>query len=89
MNLRLIKASQFLSQFSNLEIRHKSEKYYLISNALSRFQSLNKKNLSDDHVELNELFVEHNVMYSYNATLIELNSEFRERVMNEYFKNDA
>jgi hypothetical protein len=59
MNLRLIRAFQFLSQFSNLKIRHKSEKYHLISDALSRLQSLNKENLSDDHDELNELFVDH------------------------------
>jgi hypothetical protein len=53
MNLKLIRVSQFLSQFSNLEIRHKSRKYHLISDALSRLQSLNKEDLSDDHEELN------------------------------------
>jgi hypothetical protein len=89
MNLRLIKASQFLSQFFNLKIRHKSDKYHLISNALFRLQSLNKKNLSDDHAELNELFVKHNVIYVYNTTLIKLNSEFRKRIIKKYFKDDA
>jgi hypothetical protein len=89
MNLRLMRTSQFFNQFSNLEIRHKSEKYHFISNVLFRFQSLNKKNLSDDHVKLNELFVKHNVVYSYNATLVKLNSEFRERIMNKYSQDDA
>ncbi len=89
MNLRLIKASQFLSQFFNLKIRHKSDKYHLISNALFRLQSLNKKNLSDDHAELNDLFVEHNVIYVYNITLMKLNSEFCKRIIENYFKDDA
>jgi hypothetical protein len=49
MNLRLVRAFQFLSQFSNLKIRHKPKKYHLISDALFRLQSLNKKDLSNDH----------------------------------------
>jgi hypothetical protein len=88
MNLRLIRASQFLNQFSNFEIRHKSEKYHLISDALSRLQSLNKENLSDDYVKLDELFAEHAVC-AYNITLIKINSDFRQRIINEYFKNEA
>ncbi len=88
MNLRLIKTSQFFNQFSNLEIRHKSEKYHLISDVLSRLQSLNKENTSNNHVELDELFAEHAV-YAYNIILIEINSDFRQRIINEYFKNEA
>ncbi len=88
MNLRLIKISQFLSQFSNLKIRHKLEKYHLISDALFRLQSLNKKNLLDDHDELDELFAEHAIC-AYNTTLVELNSEFRTRIIDEYFKNET
>jgi hypothetical protein len=86
MNLRLVRTSQFLSQFSNLKIRHKSEKYHLILDALSRLQSMNKKDLSDDHVELDELFVDH---YCYNITLMKLNSEFRKRIIEEYIKNSV
>ncbi len=89
MNLRLIRASQFLSQFSNLKIRHKSRKYHLIFDALSRLQSLNKENLSDDHEELNELFVNHNVIHAYNTTLMKLSSEFRKRIIENYFKNES
>jgi transposase InsO family protein len=89
MNLRLIRVSQFLSQFSNLKIRHKSKKYHLISDALFRLQSLNKENLSDDHAELNELFVDHNVIHAYNTTLMKLSSEFRKRIIDDYFTNES
>jgi hypothetical protein len=88
MNLRLVRTSQFLSQFSNLKIRHKFEKYHLISNALSRLQNLNKENLSNDHAELNELFVEY-VIYVYNTILVKLNSEFRARIIEKYFKDET
>jgi hypothetical protein len=88
MNLRLIRVFQFLNQFSNLKIRHKSSKYHLISDALFCLQSLNKENLSDDHVELNELFVEH-VIYVYNTILVKLNSEFRARIIERYFKDET
>jgi hypothetical protein len=89
MNLRLIRVSQFLSQFSNLKIRHKSRKYHLILDALSRLQSLNKENLSNDHAKLNKLFVNHNVIHAYNTTLIELSSEFRKRIIDDYFTNES
>ncbi len=88
MNLRLIRAFQFLSQFSNLEIRHKSEKYHLIFDILSRLQSFNEENLSNDHAELNEFFVEH-AIYTYNITLMKLNLVRRKRIVDEYFKDDA
>ncbi len=90
MNLRLIRISQFLSQFSNLEIRHKSRKYHLISNALSRLQSLNEENLLNNHAKLNELFVEYiKVIYVYNTIFIELNSEFRARIIEKYFRDET
>jgi hypothetical protein len=89
MNLRLIRVSQSLSQFSNLKIRHKSEKYHLIFDALFRLQSLNKKNLSKDHAKLNEFFVDHNAVHVYNMILVKLNSEFRKRIVNDYFMNES
>jgi hypothetical protein len=88
MNLRLMRIFQFLSQFSNLKIRHKFEKYHLISDALLRLQSLNKENLSNDHAQLNKLFVDHNVIHAYNTTLTKLSSKFRKRIIDDYFKNE-
>ncbi len=89
MNLRLIRASQFLNQFSNLKIRHKSRKYHLIFDALFRLQSLNKKDLSKDHAKLNELFVDYNAVHVYNTILMKLNSEFRKRIVNDYVMNES
>jgi hypothetical protein len=90
MNLRLVWASQFLSQFSNLKIRHKLEKHHLILDALSRLQSLNKKNLLDDHAKLNELFVDYTkVIYVYSTILMKLNSEFRAKIIEKYFKDES
>lgn len=88
MNLRLIRAFQFLSQFLNLKIRHKSKKYHLIFDAFSRLQSLNKKDLSDDHDELDELFADH-VICVYNTTLVKLNPDFRTRIVKEYSENET
>jgi hypothetical protein len=89
MNLRLIRVSQFLSQFSNLKIRHKSRKCHLIFDALFRLQSLNKKDLSKDHAKLNEFFVDHNAVHVYNTILMKLNSEFRKRIVNDYVMNES
>jgi hypothetical protein len=91
MNLRLIRVFQFLNQFLNLKIRHKSKKYHLISNVLSRLQNLNKKDLFDDHDELDEFFVEYTifVIYVYNTILIDLNSKFRARIVEKYSKNES
>ena len=56
MNIRLIRATQFLRQF-NLIISYKSNKKYIISNTLLRLISLNKDNsLSYYYSKLNTLF---------------------------------
>lgn len=90
MNLRLIRVSQFLSQFSNLKIRHKSDKYHLISNVLSRLQSLNKSDLSDDHDELNEFFADHiETICVYMIILTKLSDDFRKRIIDDYSRDNA
>ena len=78
LNLRLVRASQFLSQFPNLDIRHKPEKYHVISDALSRLKSLNTSSAeTDDYSELDAL-------YTYHTTLLELNEEFMTKIIHEY-----
>ena len=79
MNIRLIKASQFLNQF-NLNIRYKSRKNHIVSNALSRLASANIELLSKEHFELN-------VLYTYNTTLIEMFEKFRKKIIENYNKN--
>ena len=83
LNLWLVRASQFLSQFSNLDIRHKSEKYHVISDALSRLKSLNTSSVEiDDYSELDAL-------YTYHTTLLELNEEFMIKIIHEYIIDES
>ena len=56
INVRLVRASQFLRQF-NLEVRYKPDKEYIVLDALSRLISANKLTLSEDHSKLNVLYV--------------------------------
>ena len=60
----------------DLNIRHKSEKQHIILNALSRLSSLNEtNNNNNDDKELNML---------YTIILIEINTDFRNRLLYEY-----
>ena len=76
MNVRLVRASQFLSQF-NLDVRYKSEKDHVISDALSRLASTNLAVLKSNHFELDALFC-------YNTTLIEMFDEFCKKMIEGY-----
>ena len=56
MNVKLIRAFQFLRQF-NFNIKYEFEKKHIISNALSKLINLNfDKNISSDHFELDALY---------------------------------
>ena len=54
INVYLIYASQFLRQF-RFNIRHKSNKKYIVFDILSRFIN-NKSMLFEDHSKLNVLY---------------------------------
>lgn len=83
LNLRLVRVSQFLSQFLNLDIRHKLEKYHVISNALSRLKSLNISEIKkNDHSKLD-------VLYTYHAILLELNQNFMTKIIQKYIIDEA
>ena len=82
LNLRLIKASQYLSQF-RLDVRHKSDKQHVMFNVLFRFMSesarerdmlISKKNTLDE-------------MFVFNEFLIKMSKEFKIRVQVFYVKN--
>ncbi len=64
LNLRLVRASQFLQQFK-LDIRHKPGKEHIIPDALSRLTSANTGHADLHHSELDALF-------TYNTTLVAL-----------------
>lgn len=64
LNLRLVRASQFLQQFK-LDVRHKPGKEHIVPDALSRFASANSPPTDARYSELDGLFL-------YNTTLVEI-----------------
>lgn len=80
MNVRLIRISQFLSQF-NLDVRYKSNKDHIIFDALFKLASININQFVDkDHAELN-------VLFANNSTLVKMSTEFYNKIIEKYFKN--
>ena len=75
MNVRLIRASQFLRQF-DLDVRHKPGKEHILPDALSRLTSINTDvSISKDHSELDALFT---------MALMQMNSNFHDRCVQGY-----
>ena len=79
LNLRLIRASTYLSEFQLL-IRHKAGRDHVIPDALSRLPAvLDKPAIKQDTA------VETQV---YNGTIVELSSTFRARLLEAYKKQE-
>jgi hypothetical protein len=70
LNLRLVKVSQYLSTLS-LDIRIKSEKFHIISNALSRLFSI----MNIDQSSFDEKDVLEDLQYDLDAMLVQSISE--------------
>ena len=93
LNLRLIRASQYLSSF-NLELRHKASKSNTIPNALSRLPQASVSSDRSKKGVLNTLYGHSNtwpeptIMPSesivYHATLIEISDNFKQRLKQAY-----
>ena len=77
LNLRLIRASEYIQRFS-LTIRHKSEKFHIVSDALSKLFIFEKSSSNNNESEFDVLFT---------AFMIEMNIDFKKRMINEYKKN--
>lgn len=73
VNLRLVWASQFLQQFK-LDIRYKSGKEHIISDALSRLVSINIWHSDPKHSKLDALF-------TYNTTLVKMHPTLVSRIL--------
>ena len=76
LNLRLVRAFQYIQRFE-LDVRHKPEKRNVIPDALSRLASINNQSEPSGHVELDMLYV-------YTATLVEINNDFKRRIIKGY-----
>lgn len=76
MNVRLVRASQYLRQF-NLEVRYKPGKEHIIPDALSRLASVNQgqESTTPQYSELDCLFT---------CALVEMSDDFRHRLVEGY-----
>ena len=76
MNVRLVRASQFLRQFQ-LDVKHKPGKEHIVPDALSSLASVTKLTLPKDHSELDVLYacatqaLPSETLYSYTATMVD------------------
>ena len=75
-NFRLMKISNYIQRF-NFDIRYKSNKQHIVSNVFSRLINDNI-NVFDHNDELNALFT---------MSLMKINSNFKQRILNNYKLN--
>ena len=79
LNKRLIRASQYLSQFK-MEIKHKPGRANIIPDALSRLASKFEKGANDEGA-MEELL-------TYNCTLIEISQDFQSHLKEAYHQEE-
>jgi hypothetical protein len=89
LNLRLVKVFEYIQRF-NLIIKHKSDKQHIVLNVLSRLANANNENAfeSKEFDVLIAFFSRFNIMkldVLFIIILIEMNDEFRTKIINEYF----
>lgn len=80
LNLQLIWASQYLSQF-NLKVIYWPEKIHLVPNTLSRLLRSMKKFFTST---LDDLIIEEGDTEAFSAVLIEISSEFKNQIIEKY-----
>lgn len=76
LNLRLVKASQFLQQFK-FNVHYKPGKEYIISDALSWLVSSNISSAQFSYFELDALFL-------YNTIFVEIHPALLSRIIARY-----
>ena len=84
-NLKLIRVSTYFFQF-RLNVRHRSKKFNIVSNALSKL-SIKKTSNKKNNLEINADDSKSDNVYAYAVILIEMSSEFREKIIEKYSKN--
>lgn len=78
LNLRFVKVFKYVQRF-NLIIRHKFDKFYTISNALSR--------LSNESISLNNNNIDDELDILFARSIIEINFDFKKRLQYDYILN--
>lgn len=82
MNVRLVRASQFLHQF-RLVVCYKPGKEHIMPDALSRLASANT-NLPSQDPDYSEL----DALFTYSATLVEIHPGLIKKIIEGYQKDD-
>ena len=90
MNVRLVRASQFLRQFQ-LNVRHKPGKDHIVPDALSRLASATTTGLAEDYSELDALYGyttqamdPKDDLYAYSASIVSMDEAFRSSLLAGY-----
>ena len=78
LNNRLTRASQYLSQFSNLRVEHVPGKEHVVPDALSRLLSSNEQPVNDDDDVLDELLL------SNQTSMISIDRKFETELKAAY-----
>ena len=76
-NIRLVRVSQYLSQFS-LDVKHKFDKDNVMSDAL--FKLINIETISFEQKDYSEF----DALYIYNITLIKIDKNFKNKIIQDY-----
>ena len=78
LNLRLIRASEYIQRFRSIEFRHKPGKQHIIPDALSRLSQTGSQARSQEEGQLD---------LCYHITLVEMSESFKSRLVAEYAKD--
>ncbi len=94
LNMKLIKIFTYLSQF-RLNLRYRSEKFNIVSNALSRFLVTKNTNSQEalnvdvdlKHFQSDMNSSENDRTYVYVTTLLKMSQDFRFKIKRRYQMN--
>ncbi len=85
MNLRLVRASDYIQRFKNIEFRYKMGAKHIIPDALSRLPHNGPHEIDEAEGQLDTLWV-----HAYATTaLVEMAPEFKERILQGYQDDPA
>ena len=88
LNLRLIRASEYIQQFRNLEFRHKPGKRHVVPDALSRLPNTASSEVSSSQHDAGELDALYACAYTA-TTLVKLSPELRQQMIEGYQKDSS